>query len=413
MMNAKFSTSGFPYVHVHFPGLPASVRRIPPRVETKVSVYITEPSATASTTVKLSVEDAGGTAGWATVEPAEVCLKGQSAVFATIKVTPGQQTPPGQPVYLVARGPGPRDVCKSNAFFICAYPVAMETAPLRLGHVKLDTKTPDGINSAYGLKVENRCISDSGTLADLGSVQVSEIVEYKNSDGCLRVVNAINSTYRPAATGEFTDFHSSTKNKMLIVTRASGNLVTFRLMEGSCEAHQLFIFRCQRSGVEGVVVPRSGFIIRKTALIIDKAPVDDRDVRKISFTVEEIGADVVAQGRAASAGRVVPTPRFPRALNEHLLVPPDDALAESSAFAMLADSARSMAEDKPIGAAEAYRRALQLLPQAQWSPRMREVDAVVTLLGEYCEALRAERMVAAGNLFRDAQQRLRGCGIAI
>jgi hypothetical protein len=214
------------------------------------------------------------------------------------------------------------DECKSNPFHICAYPVAIETTPLRFGHVKSDDRTLDGTNSAYGLKVENKCVSESGQFRDLDQVEVSELVEYKKNAGSFTQAVAHNSSYRPAI-ADAPDFHCSIKGKMMMVRRGTeSQIVAVTLMEGYSEAHQLFVFTCKRSGVEGVVVPNSGFIVKKKASIVEPAAGDAQGTPKLSFTVEEIGSDVIVKTKTAKAGRVVPTERFAKAYKEHLLEPP-------------------------------------------------------------------------------------------
>jgi gamma-glutamyl-gamma-aminobutyrate hydrolase PuuD len=86
---------------------------------------------------------------------------------------------------------------------------------------------------------------------------------------------------------------------------------------------------------------------------------------------------------------------------------------EGRAFDLLCECARCMAAKKTAGAGIAYAGAKSVLPVDRWSGRMAAVDEAIDVLGEYLKELDNQRMVAAGNLYRDAQQKLKEYGVII
>lgn len=86
---------------------------------------------------------------------------------------------------------------------------------------------------------------------------------------------------------------------------------------------------------------------------------------------------------------------------------------ERQAFDLLCDCARSVALRKMVGAGNAYGGACSLLSRSRWSGRMIAIEEAIDILGQYLVELDRSRPVAAGNLYRDAQLRLKEYGVTI
>lgn len=86
---------------------------------------------------------------------------------------------------------------------------------------------------------------------------------------------------------------------------------------------------------------------------------------------------------------------------------------ENRAFNLLCDSVRYTVAEQDVSAGNAWIGATQILPISRWSGRMLAIDEIIDLLGKYRKELLANHMVAAGNLYRDAQQKLREYGVMI
>lgn len=209
------------------------VRRIPPRVSQSVSLALT---GTGSVTV--SLEGTSATNGTATVNGA---ASATVAASGAVTLRGSTQTAPGSAgnLRLVASA-GTTVVGRSNPFTVCAIPTTVTVS-----RGALITGPERGVEAITSNN------SDSGVVADLGQVQMSEKVQYVGGTGCFAgITSGNNSGFLPANnTPHGTDHHGTPR---ALLTSA-----------GSIDAQQMFVFNDARSGAMGIPVTNSGFNIHR------------------------------------------------------------------------------------------------------------------------------------------------------
>jgi hypothetical protein len=242
--------------------------RIPPSVDQSISVTITGPGS-----VNISVDGASAANGMATVEGAATKTLTASG---TVKLRGTAQTKPGSAgnLGLLAKAGG-TTVGRSNAFTICAIPTTVTISP----------GTPI-TGAERGVDVPTSNNSDSGQIADLDQVQMSEKVQYVNGTGCFAgITSGDNSGFLPAnASPHGTDHHGT---PVALITGA-----------GSIDSRQMFVFNDARSGAASMPVTNSGFNIHRevTATAAGDAGTS------LSITTSKAGMATTVRGTSASAG---------------------------------------------------------------------------------------------------------------
>ena len=242
--------------------------RIPPRVDTPVTVGITgwHPPTLG---VTLSLEGAGGGNGSATINGApSVNLVASTAV----NMRGVDQTDPGKAggLRLVARQ-GPTVLASSGGFSVSSIPQNFYVT------FNSQISTP----TMRGLQVNNHWLSDSGNVADLDQAERTERVQYGAATGIWSgVVGGNNSGYLPANNPPLVDSHGTP------LARLTG--------PGSRIAEQTFTFNDKRTGAVDIPATNSGFRLTRTAVT--------NPAGRIEFTVDKRGATTSANGFASAAG---------------------------------------------------------------------------------------------------------------
>lgn len=255
--------------HVRAATTPSTMAdRIPPRVDTPVSVAISGwhiPMAN----VEVSVEGTGSGNGDVSVNGASsASLQGS----ATVQLRGVTQTDPGNAgrLHLVARQ-GSAELARSGAFSVAAIiqDVVVSFNTLLTG-------------SRRGIVVDTTWASDSGSRADLDEVEFSEQVQYDAGSGCLAGAGATaqNSGYLPADVAPLTDTH--------------GTPVSILTSPGGITAEQTFIFKDDRTGAVDLPTRNSGFRIVRT--VTEPAP------GTFQITTAKGGQATSANGHASAAG---------------------------------------------------------------------------------------------------------------
>jgi hypothetical protein len=252
---------------VRGPSTPAAMARdrIPPNVDFPVAVTIAGWSLPMSPVV-IAVAGSGGANGTATVDGAASALV---IAGGTVTLRGIAQTTPGNAGKLrLTASLGGRELASSNVFSVAAIPQDMV----------LTSMTPL-TGARRGFIVTQTWSSDSGSVADLDEVQVSELVQYISSIGCFSGLGVANSGYVGAAGGTLTDTHSTP--------------VAALSSSGSRVASQTEMFLDRRTGVIDIPMRNSGFAISRLVVHLP-------DIRMI--TTSKVGAAGTAKGVASAAG---------------------------------------------------------------------------------------------------------------
>lgn len=142
-----------------------------------------------------------------------------------------------------------------------------------------------------GFVVRVRFGSDSGNLADLNAVNMSEVVEYAGGRGTLANFAATvkNSGYQTAArTGMSVDTHT---------TRAAAIIPNGGFILG----RQVFVFLDTRTGSVNVPMTNSGYVLTRDITL-------DPITRTYRLTMSKTGMNTSAKGFASDAGAIVGGP---------------------------------------------------------------------------------------------------------
>ncbi len=242
--------------------------RIPPRVDTPVSIGITG-WLIPMLDVTISVDGAGSGNGTVTVDGANSVDLNASA---TVKLRGVDQTDVGKAggLRLIAKQ-GPALLASSTGFSVSAIPQNWSTS-----FKSLITGTKRGI------KVDNSWESDSGNLADLDKAERSEQVQYGAGSGSLagKGAGAQNSGYLAADSSPVTDSH--------------GTPVAFLTSPGSIAAEQTFIFKDKRTGATDIPARNSGFRLSRD--------VEEPTPGNLEITTAKQGTKTTANGFSSDAG---------------------------------------------------------------------------------------------------------------
>ena len=242
--------------------------RIPPRIDTPVSVGITGWSVPMRN-VTISVEGTGGGNGTVTINGANSVDLNSSA---TVNLRGVNQTGVGNAgrLRLVARQ-GPVLLASSTGFSVSSIPQNWS--------VSFHSLITGG---RRGIRVNNNWQSDSGNVADLDQAERSEQVQYDAGSGSLAGAGAgaHNSGYLPANNPPLTDSHGAGVGLLTGV--------------GSIAAEQTFIFKDRRTGANNIPARNSGF--RITRNITEPTP------GNLEITTTKQGTATTANGFASSAG---------------------------------------------------------------------------------------------------------------
>jgi len=209
------------------------VRRIPPRVDTSVGLTLT-----GSGSVTVSVEGASAANGNVTVNGTAAAAV---AASGAIRVRGTAQTAAGAAGHLrLCARFGSAIVGRSNYFTVCAIPTRVTVS-----QGALITGAERGVEAITSNN------SDSGVVADLDQVQMSESVQYVGGTGAFAgITSGDNSHYLPANIAPHgTDHHGT---PLALITGAA-----------AIDSQQLFVFMDARSGVVDIPVTNSGFNIHR------------------------------------------------------------------------------------------------------------------------------------------------------
>lgn len=246
--------------------------RVPPRVDTPVRVDVTgwgPPMAF----IEIGVEGSGGVAGSATVDgraTTQVGSSGNITLRGTTQTTPGNA---GR-LRLVATL-GTDVVGRSNAFSVAAIPQNM----------RLVSNTAV-TGASRGFAVAQAWDSDSGSVADLDEVQVSEQVETVSTSGIFTGLGGATSGYIAASSGTLTDTH--------------GTPTAALTGPGTRRANQTEMFLDNRTAVRDIPMRASGFIIDRGVFNMPGVPFGPPP--GLYIRTAKAGASVTANGIASSAG---------------------------------------------------------------------------------------------------------------
>lgn len=243
---------------VNSPNTPATVRRIPPRVNTDAAITVAgwHPPMNFIT---LSIEGAGGGNGTATINGANTYNITSSE---TVQLRGVNQTNPGNAgnLKLVAHL-GTTRLAESNAFSVAAYPIQINfnfnsiLSPLNYMGVKF-----------WGASYDVDFVSDSGTKGDCNETKVSENVIVTTATGWWSGVSTTTSNFIQTTSPQ-TDRHADGGYSSAADMQSSMDSAD---LPGSQKiVSQFFRFACGRSGIAedkaaGPKVPTSGFKITRT-----------------------------------------------------------------------------------------------------------------------------------------------------
>jgi hypothetical protein len=265
--------------HIRAASTPADMKadRIPPRVDTAITVTVTPDLTGTGQVVTLSITGQSADNGTVTingdptvnvVKTGPVNLRGT----AQTKATAGDGGGNAGKLVLLAQVRG-ADAAKSDGFSVSAVPQNWK--------VTFDELITGG--GRLGIRVINSWESDSGDLSDLDQVERSEVVEYLAGTGVFKPVKSgENSGYKSATSGEITDSHSTP----VALLKGPGGV-------GKIVANQTFKFKDKRTGVKDIPATNSGFTITRDLFMMNG---------KLMLTTTKEGADVTAKGIASKAG---------------------------------------------------------------------------------------------------------------
>ena len=242
--------------------------RIPPRVDTPVSVGITGWS-TPMRDVTISVDGAGGGNGTVTLNGANSVDLNASA---TVNLRGVNQTNVGNAggLRIVAKQ-GLVPLASSASFSVSSIPQNWS--------ISFDSLITGG---RRGIRVNNNWESDSGNVADLDQAERSEQVQYGAGSGSPSGAGAgaHNSGYLPANNSPLTDSHGAGVGLLTGV--------------GSIIAEQIFIFKDKRTGANNIPAKNSGY--RLTRNITEPTP------GNLEITTTKQGTATTANGFSSGAG---------------------------------------------------------------------------------------------------------------
>ena len=167
-----------------------------------------------------------------------------------------------------------QDTIQSNGFSVAAIPINYT-----------DSFVSAVVGSRRGFVVQDGWASDSGAIADLSAVDISEQVQYGGGTGVFAGVSGSNSGYLPA-----TSFTQDTHSMPASVVRSPG---------GTLAAQQTCEFRDARTGSVDIPMANSGYTITRTVFF-------DATARVWKITTSKVGAATTANGVSSQAGQTTP-----------------------------------------------------------------------------------------------------------
>lgn len=263
--------------HIRAGSTPAGMPdRLPPRVDTPAAITVTGWHPPWEV-VRISVEGAGGGNGTLTLNGANHVDLTNSA---TVQLRGVNQTTPGNAgnLRLVAQQ-GTVRVAQSHAFSVSSVPQNWATSYVR------SFTGSEGI----GMVARNAWESDSGDVNDLDEVRRKEQVEVTAATGPYAGATQGVSGWRDATLGAIHDHHRDAPRSAF---RAAGSKI----------AKQVFIFKCDRTGVTDIPATNSGLLISRV--------ITDAGGGVFNFDISKVGQGVTANGftsAAASGSAVAPT----------------------------------------------------------------------------------------------------------
>lgn len=250
--------------------------RIPPRVDTPVAVKVG--GSPPPPGVVFSITGAGGGNGTATINGAATV---SLTVDGTLNLKGVTQTDPGKAGNLkLAAHQGTTKLAESGGFSVSSVPENWSTAYVSLPHL------PDTL----GMLVENCWKSDSTNVADLDKVKRKEQIEVITATGVFAGGTQGTSGWKDATLGCIHDQHYASPKSAF---RALGKRVT----------HQVFVFKCERTGVTDIPATNSGFVLTREITAGAAAGA-------FNFDISKVGTATTANGfssGAASGSAVAPT----------------------------------------------------------------------------------------------------------
>jgi uncharacterized repeat protein (TIGR03803 family) len=263
--------------------------RIPPRVDTPIDVSVTPTiPATSSPFVSLTVVGQDAINGTVNIDgnPTENLTSS-----AKVRLFGGIQTSPGSAdnlqLALQVRG---QVTIRSDGFSVAAIPLNYSDDELLvLRHFTV---------TGRGFRVQGTWDSDSGVIADLDQVHISEAVEYPLGEGLFRVPpEPKNSKYLPGTSSGTPD---AVDNIVVPLSDITGLLKAFPgVKDGFQEALQTSKFVDDRTGAFDVPMQKSGYLITR-------AVYPDNGILYITTTLA--GEATTANGISSDAGATMPSP---------------------------------------------------------------------------------------------------------
>ncbi len=263
--------------HIRAASTPSGVPdRIPPRVDTPAAIGISGWQSSHGP-ITLSIAGAGGGNGTLTINAANSV---DLTASATVQLRGVNQTSPGNAgnLRLVAHQGGTQ-VAQSNSFSVSSVPQNWSTS-----YVSSFTGPGD-----IGMVARNAWESDSGNVADLDEVRRKEQVEVTTATGPYAGATQGVSSWRDATLGAIHDNHRDAPRSAF---RAAGSKI----------AKQVFIFKCDRTGVTDIPATNSGLLISRV--------ITDAGGGVFNYDISKVGQGVTANGftsAAASGSAVAPT----------------------------------------------------------------------------------------------------------
>lgn len=249
--------------------------RIAPRAEETIRVQLSNVAPSAQVRLSLAGTGAGGNA----------TLNGKAwksmSSSGSVRLRGTAQTEPGHAGALaIVAKIGDTEVGRSNAFTICAIPTRVSAA-----FDSLITGPERGIR----MRLTND--SDSGSIADLDQVQISEVVEYRG--WCFGDLEPGNSQYLPANQNPHgVDSHGlATEVIERAVLKPRSRICA--APSPTMGAWQGFKFKDARSGASDIPVASSGYRILRAA---------EREGNHVFITTMVFPETVIAQRMAFVAG---------------------------------------------------------------------------------------------------------------
>jgi hypothetical protein len=173
----------------------------------------------------------------------------------TIGATPN---PNANNLQLAVEVRGRQTSVESDGFSVAAIPIRMS-----LGAAKKPAVGDVGFNVTMVVQ------SDSGNIKDLDQVGIGELVQNVNADtggyGWIAGTNSNNQYSGPASTHPFNDQHTTPLSQIKVALNPFGQTT------GKLVTNQLYQFVDARTGVAGIPIDGSGFIITKLYTVANSA----------------------------------------------------------------------------------------------------------------------------------------------